>query len=228
MKRRLRDRYEEFMTRYANEHFIDGVTASKYTCDGNLYFVFIQKHYCENCSSLLKGKMFSKVIKRDDPDAKNYDFTDMDGHKIYGNMRVGEYKFYCENCGKNYKTKDVKRYERKIRCKKKYIQYAKLYYDNLQREPNIAKRFERKLNRMYKRVVKDNIPRNMLTEIMSDESPMAQITAAKHALRLRYTVDKAICTLMELSRIKYVDAALKRVGYEASRLVEGIGYMEIS
>ncbi len=79
----------------------------KFNCD-HAFYVYLKKHYCSACGSKLMRKKISKIINSQSPEAENYDFSDVDGYCIKGNIKFTHIEFYCNQCNKHYTIKEAK------------------------------------------------------------------------------------------------------------------------
>ena len=84
----------------------------KYKLDAGLWFVFVRRHYCTECSGLLVVAYDSKVFRRNTAGAKSYDFSIGAGDSSYSGdveFRIGYFK--CEKCQRRFSFSEIKALE---------------------------------------------------------------------------------------------------------------------
>ena len=80
--------------------------------EGGLIYMHRQ-HFCPDCGQLLELGCIEKVVNSNSPEAKDYDFS-MPGCRgsYVGDVlfRIG--CFYCTNCEKPFRAKQIKAFEK--------------------------------------------------------------------------------------------------------------------
>lgn len=76
----------------------------------NPFYVYFKKHYCPKCSTVLKTTTESKIVNSESPEAKDYDFHNVDNYMI-GDVKFIYDVFLCSNCGRVYTVEEMKKIE---------------------------------------------------------------------------------------------------------------------
>jgi len=75
------------------------------------FYMFIRKHKCPNCSSILKTKKVSKIVNSKSEEAKNFDFSfPCDGYLV-GDVKFIWYVFHCDVCNAEISKREMKELE---------------------------------------------------------------------------------------------------------------------
>jgi len=77
------------------------------------FYMFVKKHYCPRCSSVLRTKKVSKIVNSKSAEAKNFDFSHCGDANLYGDVLLTWYVFHCECCGLEIGRKQMKSIEKK-------------------------------------------------------------------------------------------------------------------
>lgn len=89
--------------------------ATKTINEGGLFYIW-KDHFCPVCGDLLEVAYIEKVVNSKSPEAKEYNFS------MVGRGGIGVYVgdvlfrircFYCNNCRKAFRVKEVKSAEKK-------------------------------------------------------------------------------------------------------------------
>lgn len=80
-------------------------------------FVYLKKHNCPKCSTILEVKKEIVVVNSKSPEAKNYDFSHGTDTFLIGDVKFIYDVFRCPNCGNKITVKDMKRIEKNSRKK---------------------------------------------------------------------------------------------------------------
>ncbi len=77
----------------------------------NLFYLNFKKHYCPDCSSLLKKTSVSKIVNSKSDESTAFDFEFSDGYMI-GNVKFIWTELQCTNCKKRITVEEMKRFEK--------------------------------------------------------------------------------------------------------------------
>lgn len=64
------------------------------------------KHFCPVCGEELQKIKISKIVNSKSEEAKNYDFSSVDGYMV-GNDKFIWTEFHCEKCDKNFSINSI-------------------------------------------------------------------------------------------------------------------------
>ena len=78
----------------------------------------MKKHYCPVCNGLLRVISKGVVINSESEEAKNFNFSVMDG-RMYGNIRFTNDIFYCNECDREFTTRAISDIEKEEKRKLK-------------------------------------------------------------------------------------------------------------
>ena len=73
-------------------------------------YMFIKKHYCPECATVLKTKKVRKIVNSKSKEASGFDFGFIDVF-FHGDVEFTWYVFYCENCHVEISRKEMKKHE---------------------------------------------------------------------------------------------------------------------
>ncbi len=82
----------------------------KYFNDDVIYM--IKKHYCPDCKTLLQKVKVSRIVNSKSPEAKNFDFSNVDTWFI-GNVKFVWKEFECPECKRHITVKEMKEIEKR-------------------------------------------------------------------------------------------------------------------
>jgi len=91
----------------------------KYLLESKEYLYDI-KHRCPQCSATLEAKKRNKIVNSNSEEAIFFDFSHGDASLI-GNVKFIYYVFCCNNCGNEFRTEYIKKYEFKIKKHEKCV-----------------------------------------------------------------------------------------------------------
>ena len=79
----------------------------------DMYYVSFKKHKCPNCQTILKTVKVSQTVKKDSPEAKNYDFDfSVSGTRFkIDEITVVSKQFECPYCQMLYTIDEIKKSE---------------------------------------------------------------------------------------------------------------------
>ena len=83
--------------------------------------MFLKKHYCPECSTVLKTKKIKKIVNSESEEAKDFDFSTDDGTfqgYLVGDVEFTWYVCHCANCDIEITNKDMRKLEREGKRKK--------------------------------------------------------------------------------------------------------------
>ena len=75
------------------------------------FFMFVKKHNCPKCATVLTTKKLKKIVNSKSEEAKDFDFSAIDA-RFFGDVEFTWYVFYCENCDIEINRKEMKKYEK--------------------------------------------------------------------------------------------------------------------
>ncbi len=74
----------------------------------NDVFYMMKKHYCPDCKTLLKKVKVSRIVNSKSPEAKNFDFSDVDG-----NVKFVWKEFECSECKRHITVSEMREIEKR-------------------------------------------------------------------------------------------------------------------
>lgn len=74
----------------------------------NDIFYMMKKHYCPDCKALLKKVKVSRIVNSKSPEAKNFDFSDVDG-----NVKFVWKEFECSECKRHITVSEMREIEKR-------------------------------------------------------------------------------------------------------------------
>ncbi len=77
----------------------------------NDVFYLMKKHHCPVCNILLKKVKVSRVVNSKSSEAKNFDFSGVDGW-MWENIKFIWKEFACPNCKRHITVKEMKEIEK--------------------------------------------------------------------------------------------------------------------
>jgi len=102
--------------------------------------MFIKKHYCPECSAVLKIKKVKRIVNSRSAEAKDFDFSAVAGpYHLDGDVEFIWHVYYCANCDIEITNIDMRKFERDVKKGKWNAGY--LEWKSLQ-QPTTAKRKE--------------------------------------------------------------------------------------
>ena len=72
----------------------------------NNVLYFRKDHFCPNCGKKLDKSEVSKIINKESPEAKNFDFR-IGGLKPVGDVKIVWDEFECPSCKKHYTVEEI-------------------------------------------------------------------------------------------------------------------------
>lgn len=75
----------------------------------DIVYISWTKHYCPNCKNKLKTVKVSKIVNRNSPEAKDYDFSS--DIVLTGDVEFIWKEFECPQCHKHYSVNELKKTE---------------------------------------------------------------------------------------------------------------------
>jgi len=75
----------------------------------------VGKHYCPMCHGLLQVIRKSRIVNSESEEAKDFNFSGVDGGYMIGNVKFTWDVCFCEQCNHEISTGDMYRYEREQR-----------------------------------------------------------------------------------------------------------------
>lgn len=82
------------------------------------FYVNFKKHYCPSCNEILHKIKMSKIVNRRSEEAKNFDFSTMDGYMV-GNVKFIWNELQCPNCKRTVSIDKMKQIEKEKMAKLK-------------------------------------------------------------------------------------------------------------
>jgi DNA-directed RNA polymerase subunit M/transcription elongation factor TFIIS len=101
---------------------------------GNTPFAIFTNQFCPCCQALLEPRQIVKVVNSESPEAKDFDFSCLDGGRFRGDVEFTFWVYYCKNCDREYTEKERVNYYKSLSAKKKvykagifYLRFKKHY-----------------------------------------------------------------------------------------------------
>ena len=74
------------------------------------YYMFVRKHTCPHCTTVMTTKKVSKTINSKSEEAKDFDFSHAE-ISLHGDVEFTWFVFHCEKCNIDISRKEMKKYE---------------------------------------------------------------------------------------------------------------------
>ncbi len=81
---------------------------------GSLIYMRLRKHCCPECGKQMKVVKFTKVVRANTREAKNFDLTAA-GQSLGEKVKLVWYEFKCRDCDKTYTEKSMRHIEKQAR-----------------------------------------------------------------------------------------------------------------
>lgn len=86
-------------------------------------FVFLKKHHCPRCNTILERIVISKKVNSNSIEARHFSFDAADMH-LYGDVLFIWDEFQCPKCGKHISVEDMVRIEKAKKKQRRQMKHG--------------------------------------------------------------------------------------------------------